>query len=230
MAKASASRPEPLEGLRVDVAALRRRGTDRERISVELPSHWLNAALSQTDAKVGDPGHVQIELVLPTDGAVVATGHLEFAFTVPCGRCLEPAAVDGNAALSGTYVVGSQLPAPSGSAGEDEGEEGLGLTEDDLETFLYDGSTLQLDDMVLEQVKLAYPMRALCERGERCRGLCSNCGHDLNTQPGSVEDRGRCAQCGRPTGPMVGDPKGAQNAASDEDGPLAAALRKLQFD
>jgi uncharacterized protein len=229
MPKGVPTGPEPLDGLRVDVAALRRRGADRERISTELPTRWLAAVLEGTDAEVTVAGRVELEILLPVDGAVIANGRLTVAFSVPCGRCLEPAAVDGGADVGATYVVGTQLPKPSGIAGEDEDEEGLGLSDDDLDTWLYDGSILVLDELIAEQVKLAYPMRALCVHGEDCRGLCSNCGHDLNTQPGTVEDRGLCSNCGKPTGAVAGDPENAQNADPDAEGPLAEALRKLQL-
>src|SRR5690606_12997169 len=39
-----------LDTLRVDVAALRRRGVDRERVEADLPAAWIAAALAETDA------------------------------------------------------------------------------------------------------------------------------------------------------------------------------------
>jgi hypothetical protein len=76
--------------------------------------------------------------------------------------------------------------------------------------------------MIVETVKVAYPMRALCSRGEACRGLCSNCGADLNEQPVSA----RCGACGHELAPVEGTPV---SASAPAEGPLAAALRKLQL-
>lgn len=220
MPGAAPSSPERLPGLTVDVAALRRKGTVHHQLAVELPVDWLRTVLGDTDADPGDPGHVQMEIFLPTDGAVIARGRLNLAFEVPCGRCLDPAAVDGSTDLQASYVRGTELPLPSGRAGETEGEEGLGLTDEDLDTWTYDGTTLQLDALVIEHVKLAYPMRALCSRGEACQGLCSNCGADLNATPAVGR---RCPSCGAEVAPVAGDP------APPEEGPLAEALRKLQL-
>jgi uncharacterized metal-binding protein YceD (DUF177 family) len=177
---------------------------------------------------VSVPGLVDVELVLPADGAVVVSGRLDLRFEVPCGRCLDPAAVDGGTALSATYLVGRRLPDPSGPLGSDDDEDGRGLSDEDLDAWLFDGSVLRLDELVVEQVRLAYPMRALCCRGEACRGLCSHCGDDLNAQdPGASR---RCARCGQPVGASVdGMAESTQSASGGGEGPLARALKKLQL-
>ncbi len=48
-----------------------------------------------------------------------------------------------------------------------------------------------------EQVLLAYPMRALCSRGEACLGLCMRCGANLNDAAQGLETvPERCPACG----------------------------------
>lgn len=47
-----------------------------------------------------------------------------------------------------------------------------------MEVAYYDGITLDIDLMVLEQIELAIPMQFVCR--EDCKGLCFNCGADLN--------------------------------------------------
>ena len=42
----------------------------------------------------------------------------------------------------------------------------------------YEGSSLSLDEMIREQVILAFPMRPLCS--PECKGLCPICGANLN--------------------------------------------------
>ena len=78
---------------------------------------------------------------------------------------------------------------------------------------------------MVEHVKLAYPMRALCERGEACRGLCSNCGAPVNELPAEIT---HCPHCHRILlGPVAGD---QGDAGLDAESPLAAALKKIQLE
>lgn len=215
-----------LEDLRVNVGALRRKGLDRSEVRVEIPITWISAVLGDTDAQVTEAGSANFDVMLPQSGPVIVDGDLLVGFTVPCGRCLEPAVVDGAAHITGTFT-----PASAQLRAGDEDEEGLGLDADDLDTWTYDGTTMDLSDLVAEHVKIAYPMRALCARGETCQGLCSGCGTDLNATP---PRNGACAKCDQPFEGPVGEPtenseKDAESSSGEADGPLAAALRKLQL-
>ena len=211
-----------IDALRVDLAALRRRGVDRHAVAVSLPVAWLADALADTDATVSADGKVSVELLLQPRGVVYLHGRLELGFSVPCGRCLEPAAVGEATKLSATYLPEADAaPGAHDDADDADGD----LDPDQTDTFTYRGTHLELTTMVVEQVALAYPMRALCGRGEACRGLCSNCGADLNAQTGLV-----CAQCSNPVPqtPVADLPEPAEDA--QEDAPstaLADALRKL---
>ena len=215
-----------LEALRVDLAALRRRGVDHHAIEASLPVAWLQQALRDTDAEVERPGSVAIQLWLQPEGVVVVQGPLAVGFSVPCGRCLSPAAVDGATEIFATYMPSAAVPE---DADPDEDDRAPDETPD---VWGYDGPTLDLDPMVAEQVALAYPMRALCERGEGCRGLCSNCGYELNELAAEVR---RCPQCRNevPLTPVADLPSEGGGEPRDErvsDGPLAAALRGLELE
>ncbi len=214
-----------IDALRVDLAALRRRGIDRHAIAVALPVAWLADALAETDATVAAEGKVSVELLLQPRGVVYLQGRLELAFSVPCGRCLEPAAVAEATRLSATFLPEAEA-ASAAKAKEDHADDEDGdVDPDQADTFTYRGTHLELTAMVTEQVALSYPMRALCERGESCRGLCSNCGADLNPQSGLV-----CAQCHNPVPqtPVAEIPEPAEDAQGDAPSTaLADALRKL---
>ncbi|MFN7623911.1 MAG: DUF177 domain-containing protein, partial [Acidobacteriota bacterium] len=54
------------------------------------------------------------------------------------------------------------------------------LTADDLGISVYENDQIDLDEMVVEQLELSLPFRLLCQ--EDCRGLCPQCGADLNTE------------------------------------------------
>jgi uncharacterized metal-binding protein YceD (DUF177 family) len=223
-------RPQaPASAFVVDIAALRRKGESRHRIDTELDVDRLRAAFVDTDAEVASPGRIGLDLLVQADGSVVVTGDLSFAFTVPCARCLDPAAVDGSSSIT-ALVVPDGAAAPK-SAGANEGDflrsSADGYDEEDAESddvWTYDGHTLELLPMISETIKLAYPMRQLCARGSACRGLCSSCGAPLNEQPDGVR---ACERCGA-ADPRVPEVDEIPAPGAGAENPLQAALRKLQ--
>ena len=52
------------------------------------------------------------------------------------------------------------------------------IAEDDLTTAFYQEGALDVIDLLREQFQLALPMKPLCS--EACRGLCPECGANLN--------------------------------------------------
>jgi uncharacterized protein len=149
------------------------------------------------------------------DGTVLVRGDLEASYQVPCARCLAPADVDASSDLLVTFVPeGKQFGWGSSEA---QRGDGLQLTSDALDELTYAHGVLELADMVSEQLMLAYPMRALCSRGEGCRGLCTQCGYDLNE--GSDEAPGAaCPSCGHSSeGPSDASPEWKQKLAKLRD-------------
>ena len=74
---------------------------------------------------------------------------------------------------------------------EEEGEE-FSLTYSDLDIGFYRDQRLDLSSLISEQVVLEIPMKPVCH--EECRGLCDQCGADLNEgdcdcKPHSVDPR-----------------------------------------
>jgi uncharacterized protein len=53
------------------------------------------------------------------------------------------------------------------------------LTEDELAVSVFDGDTIDVDEIVKEQILLAVPTRMLCQPD--CKGICPDCGIDKNT-------------------------------------------------
>jgi uncharacterized metal-binding protein YceD (DUF177 family) len=226
-----ATPPPVLEALRVDLAALRRRGLTTQSVQAVLPQAWMAEVLRDTDAEIANDGEVHLEVSLQPEGVVLVRGSLGLRLSVPCGRCLSAADVDGSTSIFATFMA-------SAAAAHEllrHDEEGLEPDPDTPDVWSYDGPILGLEAMVAEQVALAYPMRALCARGEACRGLCSNCGFELNTLPGTTL---QCPQCGHevPLTPVADLPAGPEGDAIGSEqrelreSPLAAALRKLELD
>jgi len=63
--------------------------------------------------------------------------------------------------------------------------ENVELMTDDMGLATFDGGAVDLDDLVREQILLAIPSRRLCR--EDCKGLCPECGTDLNAGACSCE-------------------------------------------
>ena len=55
------------------------------------------------------------------------------------------------------------------------------LSEDDLDTVTYQDPVIELEDLLLESVYLEFDDQCLCS--EDCKGLCLQCGKNLNEGP-----------------------------------------------
>ena len=96
------------------------------------------------------------------------TGSLDTELELACSRCAEGFRVPVHTDFDLLY-----LPAASAeTAVEHE------VQEDDLETSYYREGIIDLAELVREQLYLALPMKPLCQ--ETCRGLCPECGTNLN--------------------------------------------------
>jgi uncharacterized protein len=88
---------------------------------------------------------------------------------LPCSRCLEPFRLPVHAEFDLRYLPASE------ASNEAERE----IEENDLETSFYRDDQIDLNELLREQFYLALPMKPLCR--EECRGLCTQCGTNLNT-------------------------------------------------
>jgi len=119
-----------------------------------------------------------------TGSGVVVQGSTEVAVHTACRRCLADVPLNIPLSFTLNLVPARSLFAGEAGEGDEEHSERGGsfdLTRADEDVF--DGKTIDLDPLVREQVLLALPMHAQCS--EDCRGLCGNCGQNLN--------EGRCA-------------------------------------
>lgn len=95
-------------------------------------------------------------------------GRVQTVLEMPCGRCLEPFTTPVDAAFDLRYQPRADM------AAEAEQE----VQDDDFSTAFYDGEEIDLRQLMREQFYLAVPMKPLCR--ENCRGLCVQCGTNLN--------------------------------------------------
>lgn len=95
------------------------------------------------------------------DETVIVRGTARATIESPCARCLAPTETQLEVDVEEAFV-------------RDTGEERD--AEDDQ--YMYSGHVLELTEAVRTALMLEIPWRILCK--EDCRGMCSNCGANLN--------------------------------------------------
>jgi uncharacterized protein len=98
-------------------------------------------------------------------------GKVSASVEMNCGRCLEPVA----------RVVDREFDLLYRPEGIDGNEAERAVNKAETEIGYYQGEGLLLEDALREQMLLALPMRAVCS--EECKGLCPQCGTNLNAGP-----------------------------------------------
>ena len=102
------------------------------------------------------------------EGQIRIEGNLETKIELVCARCLEPVVEDVSRAFDLFYA-----PLPKGEKPKEDR-----LKDDETEIGFFVGEGLFLADVIKEQVLLALPLKVICQSD--CRGLCANCGANLN--------------------------------------------------
>ena len=150
-----------------DVVALRRHQGHREQVVVRAPLKGMRV----TESWVPDDSMVDVDVVLEAvEGGIVAEGHVSAGWVGECRRCLGPVSGAIQADVSELFV-----PEP---------EEG--------EAYPILGDHIDLEPLAREAIVLALPLVPLCRPD--CKGLCPNCGADLNAGPCACETNNRDAR------------------------------------
>ena len=133
------------------------------------------------------PVHLDFDLHKDKDRfRLVGTARTELE--LPCSRCLDPFRMPVDASFDLRYLPATEMTA-------DEERE---VQDEDLETSYYRDDQIDLNELLREQFYLALPMKPLCR--EDCKGLCAQCGTNLNT--------GTCACAARWEDPRLAPLKG----------------------
>jgi uncharacterized protein len=123
---------------------------------------WIRGALEGTEvAQGGSDGELDLRLS-KSGNDVVVRGRLTAELSVPCARCLEPASIVVDEALSALAVPAADMAPKASDDANDPPER-------DAEMIPYDGETVVLDDLVRDELLLAVPMIPLCS--EACPGI-----------------------------------------------------------
>lgn len=121
-----------------------------------------------------------VEFVAPVSGSVelkvngklfVVSGELVSKIALSCASCLDRIERKITNNFSVTYV--REL------VNRDDEEE-VELSGADLEFELFEGSIIDVTEVVQEQVIMAVPIKELCSPD--CKGVCQFCGANMNTE------------------------------------------------
>jgi uncharacterized protein len=91
------------------------------------------------------------------NGEILASGDIEFDYKVKCHRCGEE--VTFSEKISVNEIFSNQSSD---------------------ENYLLVGETLDLENMIIDNIRLSLPIKFLCK--EDCKGVCTKCGINLNNE------------------------------------------------
>lgn len=118
-------------------------------------------------------------------------GEITFSPKLECVRSLTEFRQQLTATINCFFVQQnyqkSQTPKSNTLFLNSENKDELELSLEDLETYYFSGNQLILDEVIMDSLYCAIPELPLCR--ENCRGLCSDCGTDLNLQDLDGNDR-----------------------------------------
>lgn len=129
---------------------------------------WFRSRLLPGDPLAPEVETVEIACTIRRDGETVfIEGGARTVVGLSCSRCLETTHLALCPSFRYTYLPAAPLC-----------EEEVELRTDDLEFAYYSEDTIDLDELIFEQIMLQIPIKPLC--AETCRGLCPHCGTNLN--------------------------------------------------
>ncbi|PWT93262.1 MAG: hypothetical protein C5B55_04900 [Blastocatellia bacterium] len=125
--------------------------------------------LDLADERIRLAGPVSVIGRVKRSGAeVLIDGKVDTVIEVDCDRCLKVIEMPVDAQFSVEYL--SKHDYEAGQAAE--------IGEDEMGVSVFEGDSIDVDEIVREQILLFVPARAICT--ENCKGICSACGTDLN--------------------------------------------------
>lgn len=101
------------------------------------------------------------------EGGYSLGARLAWRGQLECSRCLEPYEFAHEEKFSLLLYPRTAVASPE-----------LSLDREDLDACFYDDPVVPVAPIVEERIQMAIPMKPLCR--EDCRGLCAQCGSDLN--------------------------------------------------
>lgn len=143
----------------VDLAELHKRGDGLLEVQRNIDAHEFRDELDN----ISFIDKTKAVLVFRNDfGTISLKIKVEFDYDTVCDRCMTE--VRKNMSFEASHIVAMQ-------SGQEEQEE-------DKDVIVIENYKLDVDELVLNDIILNLPMKQLC--AEDCKGLCSECGTNLN--------------------------------------------------
>lgn len=140
------------------------------RLHFSRSGDWFFRFLPDSEKEGFSPGEISVRcFVEKTLKNIFVKGEVETVIRLTCCRCLEE--FDLPLAVEFEYTL---VPVV------DDPKEDVELAIEDLESGYYRGNTIDLGEIVVEQIVLQIPIKPLCS--DSCKGLCPVCGINLNTE------------------------------------------------
>ncbi|MBT1174418.1 DUF177 domain-containing protein [Bifidobacterium sp. LC6] len=145
--------------------------------------------------KEGAPVHVSGQFDSIVDG-LIFTGRLVAPFVSECTRCLKPIDEDWPVNVtvffpydsSADKNAGRNGKGKGGKSGKDEEVDIIAGEDESEDTYplLENGAFADIEAMIRDTLVESLPLQPLCKPD--CKGLCSQCGVDLNEEPDHHHD------------------------------------------
>lgn len=113
------------------------------------------------------------------DDELIIKADTRVTLQMPCDRCL------ADVSVTLPVHIDRQVRLRHNAGQTDSDQTATDLERDDDEHGFIEGSLLDADQLVRDELVLALPSKVLCK--EDCRGLCSICGKNLNEGSCSCE-------------------------------------------
>ncbi len=133
----------------------------REGLRVCKDFEFLSADLVEEEAVFLEPTHVDLA-VNRFGEQVLVKGEMNARLSVICSRCLQPYELPLSLSFDLIYFP------------EELDEVKEELDEEDINRLFYYNRQIDLREVILEQINLAFPLKPLCSEG--CEGICPVCG------------------------------------------------------
>ncbi|MBI5874725.1 MAG: DUF177 domain-containing protein [Deltaproteobacteria bacterium] len=151
----------PAEGLHLNIAE---NGSELQTIA------------GKTDFCILSPVSADIAL-FKTDEEIIAQGSMAALLILQCSRCLKEFEYKISSKIENIYTL---MP--------EQGIKERGLTRKDAGINYLEGSEIDINAFLFEQLSLDMPMQPVCKSD--CKGLCPRCGADRNTTPCDCREEG----------------------------------------
>jgi uncharacterized protein len=133
----------------------------KEGLSLSKDFEFLNEDLVEESAVFLRPAHADL-VVKRAGDEIQIKGRLTAMLSFVCSRCLSPYQFPVDSAFDLVFLP-EEL--------EDAKDE---LEDDDIDRAFYYGGSIDIAEVVLEQLNLTFPVKPLCSPA--CEGLCAVCG------------------------------------------------------